>query len=263
MLGREYGEYCSRFNAVWKYLVSCSRGIDLLVREICEYRLYYNCFDRWERLFRKVGVAFVTGDSCDFSRFRKEEFSDLALFTEEGKFLLEGRYIIPVRDMLGNVIALIGWFPDRKKYITTPSRFFSKDCLFFGLEQLSCTGLGASYFIVEGVFDCLALRSLGFNAVACMGISAGRVKEALYGLFGRVVAVPDCDEQGRKVISGDLWRLPRSGSYFRWVGEACVGGTYVSVKDIDTLCSLYSSNDVIGLLGSCLSSSGRVIKINL
>lgn len=265
MLGKEYKEYCNKFNAVWKYLNSCSKDFNLIVNEVCEHRLYFNSDKEWSKVLSEVGIAYVSKDTCDYNKFKGKEFKDLALFTEEGNFLLNERYILPVRDMLGNIVALIGWYPDRKKYITTPSKFFSKDCLFFGLEQLGSTGLGKDYFVVEGIFDSLSLRAMGYNAIACMGISVSRVKELLYGLFRKLVAIPDNDKQGRKVVKGDLWNLPRNASYLTWVGKLDLGeGTEaLDIKDIDRFCSLFEEEDVKELLNSCFSSKERIIKIDI
>lgn len=265
MLGEEYRDYCIKFNAVWKYLNMHSKDFDVLVKEVCEKRLYFDSYDKWFNMLSKTGLVFVTEDTCDYNKISKEEFKDLGLFTDDGKFLLDSRYIIPVRDMLGNIIALIGWYPDSKKYITTPSKFFSKDCLFFGLEQLSNTGIGKDYFVVEGIFDSLSLRSLGYNAVACMGISSSKVKEILYGLFKKIIAIPDNDTQGRRVIKNDLWNIPRNGSYLRWSGGLSLSDNdeTINIKDIDRFCSLFEEGDIKNLLNSCFSSNERIIKVDI
>ena len=222
-LSEEYRDYCTKFNSVWKYLQSCSKDLDSIVNEVCEHRLYFGSFEKWRKILGEIGIAYVSADTCDYSKFEGREFEELALFsvTEKGRkhFLMDGRYILPVKDMLGNVIALIGWYPDSKKYVTTPSKFFSKDCLFFGMEQLGKTGIGKDYFLVEGIFDSLSLRAEGFNAVAQMGIGTSRIKVAMYGLFRKLVGIPDNDKQGRKVLKEDLWNLPRNASYLRWVGS--------------------------------------------
>ena len=137
--------------------------------------------------------------------------------------------------MVGNIVALIGWFPDEKKYITTPSRLFSKKCLFYGMEQLSMTGIGKNYFIVEGIFDSLSVRSLGYNCVAMMGISVSRYTEVLYSLFKNIVAIPDNDNEGRRVITEDRWRLPSNGKYLRLKGNC---------KDIDDVLKVYDMSNV-------------------
>lgn len=265
MVGNEYKDYCNKFNIVWKYLKSCSKNFDTIVTEVCEHRLYFNAHDKWSKILSEVEIAFVSKDTCDYDKLKDEKFKDLALFSEEGHFLLNERYIIPVRDMLGNIIALIGWYPDRKKYITTPSKFFSKDCLFFGLEQIRKTGLGKDYFVVEGIFDSLHLRALGYNSVACMGITVSRVKELLFGLFKKVVAIPDNDTQGRRVLKNDLWGIPRNGSYLRWSGklEFETDTEAIDIKDIDRFCSLFEEDSIKELLDSCIISNERVIKIDI
>lgn len=265
MDGNEYKDYCNKFNVVWKYLKSCSKDFNIIVDEVCEHRLYFNSKDKWSKILSEVEIAFVSKDTCDYDKLKAEKFKDLALFSEEGNFLLNERYIIPVRDMLGNIIALIGWYPDRKKYITTPSKFFSKDCLFFGLEQLNKTGVGKDYFVVEGIFDSLHLRALGYNSVACMGITVSRVKELLYGLFRKVVAIPDNDNQGRGVLKGDKWGIPQNGSYLRWSGKLKfdMDTEAIDIKDIDRLCSLFEEASTKEMLDACITSKERVIKIDI
>lgn len=266
MLGNEYKEYCNNFNNVWKYLKSCSKDIDTIADEICKYRLYYHNKDKWAKLLDEIGVLFVSSDTCDYERLKIQKFNDLALFSKDGHFLLNQRYIIPVRDMLGNIVAMIGWYPDSKRYITTPSKFFSKGCLFFGMEQLSKTGIGEDYFLVEGIFDSLSVRLLGLNCVAHMGISDSRVKEVLYGLFGRICAIPDNDTQGRKVLNNDSWKIPRNGCYLKWTGGMVNEdtGEVLHIKDIDRLCSIYDDDSVRAILhDSITKSKNRVVKIDL
>lgn len=266
-LAEEYKDYCNKFNNVWKYLQSCSKDIDTIVEEVCQHRLYFGSFEKWKNILSEVGISYVSSETCDYSKFESDTFNDLGLFSDEGRFLLNERYILPVKDMMGNVIALIGWYPDSKKYITTPSRFFSKDCLFFGMEQLGKTGLGKDYFLVEGIFDSLSIRALGFNAVAQMGIDTSRIKVILYGLFRRIVGIPDNDKQGRKVLKGDKWKLPVNASYLRWTGgfdnESGESDENLEIKDIDKLCSLFEDDSVRGMLEECLVRKNRVIRVDI
>lgn len=262
-LSEEYKEYCENFKIVWSYLSRYSKSLDSIVKDVCEYRQYYGSEERWRKLFSETGILFVSSETCDYSKLKAHKFKDMALFSDKGYFLLDERYILPVRDMLGNIVALVGWYPDSKKYITTPSKFFVKDCLFFGMEQLRKTGTGKNYFLVEGIFDSLNLRTLGFNAVAQMGINSSKVKSVLYGLFRKIVAVPDNDTQGRKVLKGDLWGLPVNASYLKWTGGFELDGEIVPIKDIDRLCSLYDDDSVSAMLKGCLSSNDRVIKIEI
>lgn len=257
----DYVSYCRKYKVVWDYLVENSKSLDDIVKEVCDYRLYFNSYDRWYDILSTVGVACVSSRSCDLSRLKSSEFEDLGLFSSNDYFLLEDRYIIPIRDMVGNIIALVGWYSDSKKYITTPSKYFTKSCLFFGMEQISNTGLGGNYFLVEGIFDCLSLRSLGFNAISMMGVSSSNIKEVMYGLFGKLVAIPDSDNTGRSVITYDKWSLPSNGTYFRWVGKSL--GEDISIKDVDRLCSLYDEDDLVELFSSLFKVNSRVVKVEI
>ena len=84
-----------------------------------------------------------------------------------------------------------------------------------------------------------------------MGISAGSNTRVLYSLFSKLVAIPDNDTQGRKVIERDLWKLPTGSSYLRWKEN---------IKDIDDMTKKY---DMKGTLTDILAerSTERVITI--
>lgn len=250
----EYKKYCQRFNIAYKYMTQNSKPSKRVINEICELRGYNTKSMR--NTLRSAGFIYIENSSC-LDRLKGKAYSDLALFNDEGVFRLESRYIFPVRDMLGNVIALIGWRlgNEKTKYVTTPSKFFSKRDLFYGLEQLGKTGIGKSYFLCEGIFDCLVLRSLGFNALAMMGISTSREKVALYSLFKRLIGIPDKDSQGSFVVRTDAWNLPINGSYLTWSG--------LSVKDIDSLSLLIEEESLREVLRDTWKDRSRIINLEV
>lgn len=249
----EYISYIKRFRQVEKYLKSKSADSRTVAYNICKLRGYY--YERMGSILEQAGFMFIQGSDSVYDCL-DEGNADLGLFSEDGKFLLSGRFIFPVRDMLGNTVALIGWFPDEKKYITTPSKFFSKSCLFYGLEQLIVTGIGKEYFLCEGIFDVLSLRSIGFNAIAEMGITSGRVKEYMYPLFSRLIGTPDDDAEGRPVALEDKWNLPSNSCYMRWVGDE-------PYKDIDKVVNSFEYDDIRNEILENLKSKKRLIKLNL
>lgn len=231
----EYNDYCTRFKIVWRYLLDTSYEITSVIDKICEIR-GYSLDSNMPKLLNEVGFVYLDPELFNAEKLKKLDTNgDLALYTKEGNFLLMGRFIFPVKDMLGNIIALIGWYPDDKKYITTPSKLFSKQGLFFGMEQLKSTGIGRDYFVVEGIFDSISVRAAGYNCVALMGITISNYTEVLYSLFKRVVGIPDNDAEGRKVITGDKWRLPYNGKYLRWKGK---------LKDIDDMLKYYDMSEI-------------------
>lgn len=245
-----YKDYCKKFNKVYDWLCSNSHPSDVVASEICNLRGYD--YDRMSSILIKSGfIKLKEGVNCN--ALLHKSFDDLGI-CKNFKFLLEERYIFPVKDMLGNVVALIGWYPDSKRYITTPSALFSKSGMFYGMEQLSETGIGKTYFLTEGIFDSLSLRSLGYNAVAQMGINSSKEKKILYGLFNRLVATPDTDKMGTNVTNLDKWDLPKSSSYMTWVG-----GSLKDMKDIDDFCKKYDEVSLKALLDDVLLDKSRVI----
>lgn len=255
MLGREYYEdYCKRFNAVYEWLVRRSESREQVISGICDLRGYSE--EVMGTVLEDMGIIKLVPEVSDIGTLGSKGLADLGLFSN-GKFLLEGRYIFPVRDMLGNVVALIGWYHDEKRYITSKSAMFSKSGMFYGMEQLSKTGIGRPYYLVEGIFDSISLRAMGVNAVAMMGISSSSEKMALYGLFGRIVAIPDADGEGRKVVRYDKWKLPAGSSYMLWRSDK---RGKLTVKDIDDFCKKYTRDVVVDVLLESMSYRGRIVE---
>ena len=61
-------------------------------------------------------------------------------------------------------------------------------------EVLESTGL---VYLVEGIFDTLSLRSLGFPVLGNMGLDMSLMKTEILSRFGKVIAIPDNDNAGR------------------------------------------------------------------
>lgn len=243
----EYREYCRKFKSIENFLRSNSKDAITVAKEICHLRGYYP--ERMMDTLISAGFMYIKDNICVERLYGIGD--EFGLFSKNGNFILEGRYIFPVKDMLGNTIALIGWYPDEKKYITTPSKFFSKSCLFYGMEQLGRTGIGKKYILVEGIFDSLSVRSIGLNCIAQMGIASSRYKSVMYGLFSKIIGIPDNDAEGREVLLNDKWNLPSNSKYFRWIGDKS--------KDIDDFCNSYEKEDIKELLEGVFNENKRVV----
>lgn len=258
MLNRElYNNYVERYRLFWKWCLAHGYDLRASAWEVCKLRGYPLEGEMFQTLVdaEVLQLKDYAYDEIE-EQVRSKTLEGLGLFSKEGKFLLRGRYIIPIRDMLGNVVALVGWYPDEKRYITTPSDMFSKSGMFFGMEQLVDTGLNKDYVLVEGIFDSLAVRSLGYNCVAMMGSLGSAEKQVLYGLFGKLVAVPDNDKTGRGVIERDKWKLPVGSSYMNWVEDGA------KIKDIDDLIK-YDRRTAKDMLEDALSDGSRVVTFRL
>ena len=185
-----------------------------------------------------------------------EEFpKELGLITRNNNFILGGRYIVPVEAVNGDLVSLIGYYPDYKKYITLSTPFFSKSCMFFNFRQayeLSWKEYNGFVILVEGIFDCLSLRSIGLPAIATMGATVSSIKCELLKLFKKVLAIPDDDVIGRKALNINSkygWKVPYNTTFLKFHGGFFeVDGTYLHCKDMDNFVSWYEANDVREIL---------------
>lgn len=223
------------------------------VKELCELRGYFNpCVAQF---LEEYGVVKLR-DDADVSKLRSIK-SDLGLFSEKGSFLLEGRFIVPIKDLDGNVLTFVGWYPDERKYITLATKLFKRNYLLFGMEQLPYDEL----VVVEGIFDSLHLRANGIPSVAVMGAEMSIVQREWCRLAKRVWAIPDNDQVGRKVVKQDKWGIQQlGGRYLVWWGLRVEGHEDVSIKDIDSLCCFYEVYEILKDLST--DSLSLIININ-
>lgn len=258
---KEFGQYAQDFKRVWGYFQTLDNGSTY--EELCSLRLYQD--PKMVEVLKEVGFIKLP-DTVDLEPLKElSSYSLLGLEAKTGRCLLEGRFIFPVKDMLGNIIALIGWYPDEKKYITTPSKYFHRSSLFFGLDQLSTYGRQDIVFVCEGIFDALSLRSLGYRAYATMGVELSRQKKMLYSVLGnKVVGVSDRDNVGNSVRDYDRWGCWK---YLTWVGEfdmSEIEEENLKIKDIDDLVKLFDPNDLRAAFDEELSSNqSKIIKLEL
>lgn len=254
-----YQEYCDNMKRAWLYLTK-NGDTELAIESILAERTYEAGI--MEPILREQGFVWVDFNEETLRPLRSLP-EELGLFSDKGNLIFNGRYLFPVKDMVGNIVAIIGWYDDFKKYITTPGKYYSKSILLFGLEQMEEKRPEGS-FVVEGIFDSLCLRALGFRAFALMGVTAKLPQQALWSTIGRIVGIPDRDTQGRKQRKRDNWALPVGSSYLHWSGSVLTeDGDEVPIKDIDDICKVFPPETVIEILTECLSEKKRQIKIEI
>ncbi len=181
----------------------------------------------------------------------KKELDLFGVLDRNDNFLLSGRYCVPIRDIMGNVTALVGWYPDIKKYITTPTYGFSKDGQFFNISCLEQSldgdypkGSGAPetgiVYLVEGIFDTLALKSLGFPVLGNMGLNMSLAKTEMLSRFGKVIAISDNDKAGSGT-NKYLSRVNGKGTKLVWniKNEHVFVQLPNGVKDVDDFIKYY------------------------
>lgn len=257
-----YRKYVDEMNRAYAFIKSqfSENGVE----ELCKLRGYVSGSQIALLHEMEIGAAEISGDLF-------EDYDPALNFvTKNGNFLLSGRYIIPVYGVNGDLISLIGYYPDDRKYITLPTPFFAKECMFFNFNQayeLSWSDFKGYVILVEGIFDCLSLRSTGLPCIATMGSSVSKIKGELLKLFDKVLAIPDDDETGRKALnqySRYGWKVPYNTTFMRFHGGTFqCGEQTLHCKDMDNFVSWYDEKDVFDILMSYADCKEDIVDFSL
>lgn len=216
------------------------------VNELCEIRGYIG--NAQKQFLQDMNIG-----RCDIDVSLVDNAEKLGLATRKGNFILANRYQIPVEDYAGNLVSLIGYYPDARKYITLSTPYFSKDVLFFNFKrayELSWSKFNGTVILVEGIFDCLSLSAIGLPAIATMGNTVSPIKGEQLKYFKKVLAIPDADRVGRQSLnrlSPKGWQVPCNTTFIKIIGGKLQleDGTTLTVKDTDNFVSWFEASDVI------------------
>lgn len=199
----------------------------------------------------------------NLTEIEKEILKEMGCYSENGYFILEGRFIIPVYSASGRLLTLIGWLNDTRKYVTLPTPFFSKKVDWFNLDnalELSFSAYDGVVFVTEGIFDTLSLRAIGLPAIATMGADVSNSKGELLKIFNKVVAIPDNDKTGKRAIRDryKAWTIPYSGTFLELRGKVKFDEQHeYPVKDVDNLVSWFDVQGVRGMLLEIAKSTDK------
>lgn len=118
------------------------------------------------------------------------------------------RWIIPIKDFDGNIINLVGYSPDvENRYLYGTAKYYDRKNDMFGMENFKYAyGQGWAVY-VEGITDCIALRSLGFkNVFASCGTMTSEIKMRHLNQFEHgVIFITDRDKSGQNTLKH--WRI--------------------------------------------------------
>lgn len=232
---------------------------------VCELRQYAGTV--MGAVLEREGVVYLQDDMFSDAWLRQLPPA-LGLFPKgherrsRSAFLLRDRFVLPVRDVQGNVVSWVGWSPEsRRKYVTANTLYFSLDNLFYGMERLG-SAQGSQVAVVEGIFDRLMLESVGVPTMGVMTARMSPTKKALLSLFSRVLGFPDMDAVGERIVAQDQWfsQVSTLGQYVRWSAfyAAVQKEASVAVKDIDTLGVVLGSSQLRQVLEPVLVGVDQV-----
>ena len=131
-----------------------------------------------------------------------------------GKGMMAGRFVFPVHNEVGELIAYAGRAVDEElaktdgKYKTP----FHKSLVLYNLHRvLEAGNESREVILVEGFFGTMKIHQAGFpNVVALMGSSLSEEQEKLIvDNFDKAVIISDGDDSGRDFIGDATERLSR------------------------------------------------------
>jgi DNA primase len=131
------------------------------------------------------------------------------------KGMFAGRYVIPIHNELGQIVAYAGRSLDEEtepKYLFPPSEkgFFKSELIFNLHRVIKLASADDLVYVVEGFFATMHFHQLGLPCVALMGSSLSPAQEdLLVQNFNRLALVFDGDPAGRKCADECLRRLAR------------------------------------------------------
>jgi DNA primase len=163
----------------------------------------YTSLELYEKLETlKIYKGPSSSAIADLIEAETQDILDWGILSRGARYLLEDRYVIPIRSIKGDVLAQVGWFPDYKKYITTPTKGFKKTLSFFNFDEgfkRAYSEFDGTVILVEGIFDAISISALGLPVIGTMGLDLTGFKREMLKRFKKVIAIPDSDKGGDKV----------------------------------------------------------------
>lgn len=194
-----------QLTAFFDHMVSFYGGDDV-IEEVMQLRGYHS--QQMRDMLKRVGI-YKAGDYSDFiilnKHYTDELLQDFGLIDDNRNYYMSGRYVLPIRDITGQVMALVGWdkFAGMRKYLTTTTYGYNRDISFFNYDialREAWMYRNGKVIEVEGIFDALALTSVGFPAFANTGLEMSSIKEIMMSRFRGSLVFTDNDSGGRKAI---------------------------------------------------------------
>lgn len=215
-----------------------------VIRELMYHRGYTD--EEMYKTLKEVGVTkvdYISDLTLVVKEVKESQLKEWGLLTSKGEYLLGGRYVIPIRDMEGYISALVGWdeLGGARKYVTSPTKGFSKDLMFFNMEHYAELKEDEPVYVVEGIFDTLALRSQNLKALGNMGLGMSVVKQEILKRWGKVVAILDNDRAGSSV--NPYKSLKNTKGKWNIKNEVVFVDLPNGIKDVDDLIKYYDCRE--------------------
>ncbi len=135
-----------------------------------------------------------------YNQIVKPEYKEkLGIFNNEG-FVHASRVVLPIFDQKMRVMTWVSWQKGKlHKYLTSKTFGFEKSSAFYGLEFFDEVESKGYAIVVEGMFDVLRWRSIGYyNVLGTMGNDLSLHKRLILNRAKKVIFFPDNDKGGKE-----------------------------------------------------------------
>lgn len=114
------------------------------------------------------------------------------------KPIYSDRYVIPIYDMSGLVMGLVGYsLSAKERYMYSNTRYFHRNDILYGLENYKQCLIDGYAIVTEGITDAIRLKELGFkNVLSTAGAHKSTYMMELLNQIGIIIFIPDRDRAG-------------------------------------------------------------------
>lgn len=183
-------------------------------------------------ILKEVDSFFIDEDK-GIASIPEKYHSEIYGFVKYNHFTMQGRYVLPVKDVLGRVAGFVGYDKfERPKYLDSVNYGYKAKSsnIFYGMENLRKYYEDGYVLVVEGSMCALYLRSVGLNALAFLGSTITPYQVDILTRFkDKAYIIPDTDKAGINFKSKINKVLPKARTL-----QVQKGG-----KDIDEVRKVY------------------------
>lgn len=195
--------------------------------------------DSWDSLIKEMKRHKVLPEEM--------ELANLANKSSKGSYydVFRNRFIIPIIDLRGNVVAFGGRVLDgsKPKYVNTSDTLVYKKSQTVFAFNFAKNYSNREIIISEGYMDVIALHQAGFkNAVACLGTAITEEQARLISRYADTVTLAyDSDGAGQEATE-------RAIKIFNKTGVEIKVASFAGGKDPDEIIQKYGAEKFKGLL---------------
>jgi len=187
-------------------------------------------------LIKQLGMLYIPSTEYLLEHFysiRMEDFVMMGIYYSNGRCQFAGAIIIPVYTPFG-IQGFVGYDLYEiyeGKYFNSHTKNYAKNKTFYGVENLPEIYAKDEVYLVEGIFDRIAIESLGITNVLSSIGSLTKEKLELLKPIKHIIVIPDSPlaDYATFKVEG---RQVKSYGYWQYLLQKYVGGLGISFKKI-------------------------------